>query len=192
MHSNQDQLRYRFSLAALGLLFIGCSLSGARSVARMSDGKQWTTRNLSVNIAPSYCYDNSEANCLQYGRLYTWESAVKACRSLGPSWHLPTEDEWRQLAARHGGVSEDSKDRGKAAYQALLLGGRAGFKAILGGGRDLNGQYARFQAHGFYWTSTENDAGNAWFYNFAKGSGGLHRQRGGEKERAFSVRCVSK
>jgi uncharacterized protein (TIGR02145 family) len=160
------------------------------SAMRMADGKHWTTLNLSVNTVPSYCYDDSETNCLRFGRLYTWESARRACESLGAGWRLPTDEEWRRLAKSYGGVSEDSEDRGKAAYKALSPGGAAGFNGLLGGGRSGDGQYARLEAHGFYWSGSENDAAGAWFYNFAKGSQGLHRQGGGEKESAFSVRCV--
>jgi uncharacterized protein (TIGR02145 family) len=156
----------------------------------MADGKQWTTENLNVTGVQSYCYDDTERNCRQYGRLYTWESARQVCQSLGEGWRLPTEDEWRQLAKHYGGVHEDAEDGGNAAYKALLTGGNSGFDALLGGGRAQGGQYARREAHGFYWTATEIDAGNAWFYNFARGQMALFRQDGGEKERAFSVRCV--
>lgn len=94
------------------------------------------------------------------------------------------------MARHYGGVSVDSPDGGKAAYKALLTGGSSGFNGLLGGGRSHDGEYARLEAHGFYWTATENDAVNAVFYNFAKGKLALHRQSSGEKERAFSVRCV--
>jgi uncharacterized protein (TIGR02145 family) len=156
----------------------------------MADGKQWTTHNLNVNTVPSYCYGDAERNCRQYGRLYTWESARRGCQSLGDGWRLPTDDEWRQMAKHYGGVSEDSDDRGKAAYQALLAGGSSGFNALLGGGRSDDGQYARLEAHGFYWTASESDPASGWFYNFGRGGQALHRQSGGEKQRAFSVRCV--
>jgi uncharacterized protein (TIGR02145 family) len=137
---------------------IALTMSGAMdSSKRMADGKQWTTHNLNVNAVPSYCYEDAELNCRQYGRLYTWESARRACQLLGDGWRLPTNDEWRQLAKRYGGVREDSDDTGKAAYKALLIGGSSGFNALLGGDRSDDGQYTR---------------------------------RDGEKQRAFSVRCV--
>jgi uncharacterized protein (TIGR02145 family) len=165
--------------------------SGAmRSAKRMADGKLWTTQNLDVDIVPSYCYDDAKLNCHRYGRLYTWESARRACQSLGDGWRLPAEDEWRQMAKHYGGVSEDAEDKGKAAYKALLAGGSSGFQALLGGGRSEDGQYARLEAHGFYWTASESDPANGWFYNFGRGGLALHRQIGGEKPRAFSVRCV--
>ena len=156
----------------------------------MADGKVWMTRNLDVDISPSYCYEDAQSNCRRYGRLYTWESARRACESLGDGWRLPTDEEWRRLAKQYGGVSMDSEDKGKAAYSALLAGGSAAFNAILGGGRSQNGEYARLEAHGFYWTASAIDPANAYYYNFGKGGLALHRQDGGEKPRAFSVRCV--
>jgi uncharacterized protein (TIGR02145 family) len=158
--------------------------------ARMADGKRWTTQNLDVKTTPSYCYEDAEPNCRRYGRLYTWESARRVCQSLGDGWRLPTDSEWRQLARHYGGVSEDSANKGKAAYKALIAGGSSGFDAVLGGGRSGDGQYRRSDAHGFYWTASETDRGGGWFYNFGKGGQALHRQSGGEKQEAFSVRCV--
>ena len=168
-----------------------CSLCAAQPSKHMADGKRWTTRNLDVDIAPSYCYDDAESNCRKYGRLYTWESAPRACRALGPQWRLPTDGEWRALAKFYGGVSADSEDRGKAAFHALLKGGRSKFAAILGGGRSQDGKYWRIEAHGFYWTASESSPVDlGWSYNFGKGGPGLHRQDGMEKAGAQSVRCV--
>jgi hypothetical protein len=74
------------------------------------------------------------------------------------------------MAKQYGGVSQDSEDKGKAAYKALLAGGSSGFNAVLGGGRSEDGQYARVEAHGFYWTASESDAANGLFYNFGRGA----------------------
>ena len=156
---------------------------------RMADGKEWTTANLDVDTSPSYCYADAEANCRRYGRLYTWASAQRVCQSLGDGWRLPTDDEWRQMANRYGGVSSDSADKGKAAFAALLSGGKSGFDAVLGGNRS-DGQYARLEAHGFYWTASDNGPASANYYNFGKNGGALHRQTEGEKQMAISVRCI--
>ncbi len=156
----------------------------------MADGKQWMTRNLDVNTVPSWCYEDAELNCRRYGRLYTWESARRVCQSLGGGWRLPADDEWRQMAKRYGGVSVDSNNKGKAAYKALLAGGKSGFDAVLGGGRSGDGKYERLEAHGFYWTASEIGPASGLFYNFGRGGLALHRQNGGEKQSAYSVRCV--
>lgn len=155
----------------------------------MADGKEWTTNNLSINIDGSFCYEGSDVHCRHYGRLYTWEAAQRGCVSLGPGWRLPGEDEWRGLARHYGGIREDSADEGTAAYHALSSGGSSGFNALLGGGRE-DGQFARLEAHGFYWTATETDPAGAWFYNFGKGGLALNRQREGSKQMAVSVRCI--
>lgn len=157
---------------------------------RMRDGKLWTTDNLSVNVGTSYCYQDLDSNCHRYGRLYTWKSALLACRALGGGWRLPTDLDWRGLAKRYGGVSEDSHDDGRAAYAALSPGGRSGFDALLAGGR-VDGQFNRQGAHGFYWTQSKSVSDGAWFYNFARGNQALYRQSGGDEEMAISVRCVS-
>jgi uncharacterized protein (TIGR02145 family) len=157
----------------------------------MPDGKEWTTENLNVDTDGSYCYGDAELNCRRYGRLYTWEAARQGCQSLGNGWRLPTDDEWRQLAKHDGGVREDSDDSGKAAYMALLNGGSSGFNALLGGSLVPDeGQYARLEDHGFYWSASESNPGSAWFYNFGKGGLSLNRHREGQKQMAVSVRCV--
>jgi uncharacterized protein (TIGR02145 family) len=160
------------------------------SSKRMADGREWMTANLNVNASPSYCYVDAEANCGRYGRLYTWESAQRVCQSLGDGWRLPTDAEWRKMAKSYGGVSDASADKGKAAFTALMNGGTSGFNAVLGGNR-ADGQYARLEAHGFYWTASDNDPRSAPFYNFGQNGQALHRQPEGDKQMAISVRCVS-
>ena len=194
----------RMRIVAIALLVFG-SVGGAGSTQRsakdpsasvtvfsfkrMADGKEWTTANLDVYASPSYCYDDAESNCRRYGRLYTWASAQRGCQLLGDGWRLPTDDEWRQRAKRYGGVSADSADKGKAAFTALLRGGRSGFNAVLGGNRSA-GQYARLEAHGLYWTASDNDPASAPYYNVGRGGGAFHRQPQGEKQMALSVRCI--
>jgi len=159
-------------------------------VKSVSDKILWMTSNLKLNIPGSYCYEDKKENCQLYGRLYTWESAGKGCMLLGSGWRLPTNDEWKQLIVVYGGLAKDSNEIRKQAYKTLTYPGDSKFNAVLGGGRDPEGQYSRLEAHGFYWTTTENDSTSAWFYNFGKGSQALFQQDGGEKTRAFSVRCV--
>jgi uncharacterized protein (TIGR02145 family) len=166
------------------------NVSGTISPSRrMADGKEWSTANLNVDVSSSYCYDDLESNCRRYGRMYTWEAAQRVCESLGNGWRLPTDDEWRQMAKHYGGVSNDSADKGRAAFTALMSGGTSGFNAVLGGNRS-DGQYARLEAHGFYWTASDNDSTSAPYYNFGKNGQALHRQPQGEKRMAISVRCV--
>ena len=78
----------------------------------------------------------------------------------------------------------------RLAYTALLAGGVSGFNALLSGGRESNGNYARGEEHGLYWTATEDDMEHAWFYNFGRGARLLNRHSGGDKLMALAVRCI--
>ena len=80
--------------------------------------------------------------------------------------------------------------RVERVYTALLSGGTSGFNAVLGGNRSIDGQYDRLEAHGIYWTVSENDPITAPLYNFGKGSQALYRGPQGQKQMAVSVRCV--
>jgi uncharacterized protein (TIGR02145 family) len=163
--------------------------SGGISSKRMPDGKEWAMENLNVDTAGSFCHGDDEQNCRRYGRLYTWDSAQVACPSLGDGWRLPTNEDWQQLANAYGGIRSDLPDSGKEAFTALMIGGSSGFGALLGGNRDVSGEYARLEAHGIYWTSS-SDPGGLWFYNFGRGGQFLNRHHGGNKQMAFSVRCI--
>jgi uncharacterized protein (TIGR02145 family) len=158
---------------------------------RLADGKEWTTKNLDADVAPSTCYDGLPANCEKYGRLYTWAAAQRACTALGDRWRLPTNDDWHRLGTAYGGIREEAADKGRAAYEALIVGGRSGFDVVFGGGRnDTDLRYARLDAHGFYWTATATDDDRAWMYNFGRNGVSMNRHADAEKLRWFAVRCI--
>ena len=156
----------------------------------MPDGRTWMTDNLSLVRPDSYCYGDPASECPRYGRLYTWAAAAEACRRLGTGWRLPTDDDWHQLAKGYGGVRGDSEDDGQSAYKALMRGGVSGFNVVLGGGRELGGNFARVEEHGFYWSASQSDTDHAWFYNFGRGGGLMNRHSGGDKAMALAVRCI--
>lgn len=59
-------------------------------------GKQiWMAQNLNYAAPDSCgCYDELAENCRLYGRLYSWDVALKVCP---PGWHLPSDIEWDEL-----------------------------------------------------------------------------------------------
>jgi uncharacterized protein (TIGR02145 family) len=158
---------------------------------RMADGKEWTTKNLDVEVSSSFCYDESPEHCRKYGRLYTWAAAQRACPALGDRWRLPSNDEWRALGVAYGGIREETADKGRAAFDALIAGGSSGFDVVFGGGRSgKDRQFQRIDAHGFYWTATESGADTAWMYNFGRNGVSMNRHAGIEKLDAYAVRCI--
>lgn len=139
-------------------------------------GKWWLAENLRYEIENSYCYKDQEDNCKKYGRLYTWEAAKKACPK---GWRLPADKEWKAL--------RDSYENPGKAYEALMEGGSSGFAALLGGWRFTDGGYGGQGVFGNYWSDTERNASNAWYYYFNDGE--LVRYNN-HKSYAFSVRCL--
>ena len=78
---------------------------------------------------------------------------------------------------------------GSHQVAGTATGGASGFNVLFGGGRAGDGQYARLEAHGFFWTATESGPTSAWLYNFG-GARFVNRHSDGETPRAFSVRCI--
>ena len=67
----------------------------------------WMAENLRYEIPTadgaspsSFCYENNEAYCNQYGRLYAWIDAMNVCPQ---GWHLPDTTEWNKLFTTVGG-----------------------------------------------------------------------------------------
>ena len=46
----------------------------------------WMAQNLNYKIAGTYAYNDTTSNKKEFGLLYTWEAALKACPT---GWHLP-------------------------------------------------------------------------------------------------------
>jgi len=57
--------------------------------------RTWLAENLNFEIRGSKCYGNKTANCDNYGRLYDWYAAKKACPK---GWRLPSNADWDNLA----------------------------------------------------------------------------------------------
>jgi len=145
------------------------------------NGLNWMAQNLDFEVADSWCYGKKRANCQEYGRLYTWAAAKKACAALGAGWRLPTDEEWGALREKYGGFN--------GAYQALIEGGNTGFAALLGGWRYSAGSFYNLGGYGHYWSATESGGSNAWYYNFHSNHGVLDRSSH-DKALGFSCRCV--
>ncbi len=154
----------------------------------------------------AYCwYDNSTTNRDEYGGLYTWAAAMNGAASstANPSgvqgacpdgWHLPSDEEWAQLTDFLGGQSVAGgkmKETGTLHWNSPNTGAtnESGFTALPGGYRDSGGAFYSIGGYGYWWSSSEGDAYNAWYRglycNFADvGRGNYYKNVG------FSVRCV--
>lgn len=56
----------------------------------------WMAENLAFDAGEgSLIVQDDPINLTKYGRIYSWESAVKACPK---GWHVPSQEEWEELA----------------------------------------------------------------------------------------------
>jgi uncharacterized protein (TIGR02145 family) len=74
---------------------------------KMPDGEIWMAENLNYKADSSWCYQNADSNCVKYGRLYDWNTAMTACPA---GWHLPTAEEWDSLGLAAGYKPQDYTD----------------------------------------------------------------------------------
>jgi uncharacterized protein (TIGR02145 family) len=141
----------------------------------------WMLDNLNYDNSDSYCFDDKSTNCNIYGRLYTWESALKACPS---GWRLPTKNELMDLVEYFGGEN--------SAADILTKTSPQGFNANYPGSRYFNGEYAGLNEYIVLWSSTEID--NEKGYCFSLDREGTERITYPDylKTAGFSVRCVRK
>ncbi len=99
--------------------FKGTKQADGTAIPNVTRNIDW--HNLSITDA-AYCFYNNDDNN-QYGALYTWDAAVKAAPS---GWHLPTDEEWKQLEM-HLGMSRTEADKGKyrGSNEASMLAGNS-------------------------------------------------------------------
>lgn len=111
-------------------------------VGGVSVKRTWMVENLNYETESSYCYSNEPAYCEVYGRLYTFDAAVKSCPE---GWRLPTIKDWSFLASKYGGMGE--------ASPALREGGESSMNLKLGGFGDPGEVYNNVGRSGNYWDS---------------------------------------
>jgi uncharacterized protein (TIGR02145 family) len=169
----------------------------------------WMAENLKYKIENSWCYDDDESNCKEYGRLYDLNTARAVCPS---GWHLSGRNEWENLMAAVGGVKRaDSSDGNSYEAAGKKLKSKTGwndydgksgngtddfgFAALPGGYRSDNGgspsSFSSIGNSARWWLATEEGAsGRAYDRSMFHSSGNVGEYRYNSKEDGFSVRCA--
>ena len=158
----------------------------------------WMAENLNYATSDgSSCYSDNPSNCAKYGRLYNWDAAMSACPA---GWHLPAQDEWRDLVRIADGIIGPAvKLKSKTGWHnkdGVSHGNGTdefGFSALPGGGRWLDFDFFTTGTSGYWWSATDhpNNSESAIFVSMYEhsditGAGGS----GYDKRYAFSVRCI--
>ena len=161
----------------------------------------WMMKNLSFESSEgSWVYDENEKLLADYGRLYTYDAARKACPD---GWHLPTDLEWKTLEIFLGMDihSADSVDWRRSGDVAIPLKNTAGwysggngnnnskFTALPGGFRTPGGNYFSQGDIANYWTSSYSSETHGWGRAMIYYETGVYRWRYVKTE-AYSVRCI--
>ena len=171
-----------------------------QTYATVDIGSQtWFAENLNYQTTNSWWYDNSSANGDVYGRLYTWEAALTACPD---GWHLPTDDEWKQLEMFLGmsqseaddtgwrGTNEGEKMKSTSGWNSNGNGtNSSGFNGLPGGHRDSSGSFHLLGDHGKWWSSTEYSGAGVWYRGLYYNDDQVGRS-GSIKADGRSVRCL--
>jgi uncharacterized protein (TIGR02145 family) len=174
----------------------------------------WMAENLDYAIEGSKCFgeggvviirydengpvtitlSNAEvrANCVKYGRLYTWEAAKSVCPS---GWHLPSDAEWTTLTDYVGSNPGTKLKSSTDWYDYSDNGVPAGtdeyrFSALPSGGGGGNGYFAEAGGErGHWWSATAVDADNALFRHMDFYDENVYR---GDDDKKYlkSIRCV--
>lgn len=195
------------ALALAGCNDEGKSESAAPKVMTGRDGKiyktvsiggqVWMAQNMNTQVPDSWCYEDKETNCEEYGRLYTWEAAMKVCPE---GWALPSNEDWETMKAfvetqvGAGKAGAALKSRGTTKNEeSLPATDKFGFGAQIGGDRVVT-TFKMIGDAGFYWSSSDDDASHAYDWVFSHKSDDLvvGNIKYGIKKNGFSVRCIQK
>ncbi len=135
-------------------------------------------------------YDNDPKNGTKYGKLYNWY-AVNDPRGLAPAgWHIASDEEWTILEHYLGPHGEGNKMKSTNGWDENGNGtNSSGFNGLPGGDRIYLGSFNGIGLAGYWWSSTEYNAENAWTRTLFYDTGTLDRYFS-LKEDGFSVRCV--
>jgi uncharacterized protein (TIGR02145 family) len=179
----------------------------------LSSDSAWALDTLERNNTPgAYCAYNNDINCADTcGYLYNWY-AVNNPNGLAPEgWHIPTDEEWKQLEMFIGMSRENADSIGsrgttegqklKSTYNWELWGegtNEYGFNALPCGFRYVNLTISflnvTYTSRGYstsFWSSTENTDfyKRAWGRSLGYGSNTIGRGYSTQNS-GNSVRCI--
>ena len=176
------------------------------AIPNVTDNIEWS--NLSTGALSEY--NNDTINVATYGRLYNWY-AVDDSRNIAPTgWHVPTDDEWKELerylgmgievgASGFRGTNEGSKlaDNADLWMDGILDNnaefGTSGFTALPSGFRSpRTGKFLSVGGDCYFWSASEttSESNYAWYRSLYDWHSDINRGAGFSMGGGFSVRCV--
>jgi uncharacterized protein (TIGR02145 family) len=179
--------------------------SNGDTIPNVTDDATWL-----LLTTGAWCnYNNDPTNVAIYGRLYNWY-AVNDSSNIAPvGWHVPSDEEWKQLEMFLG-MSKSQVDAiggrgtdegGKMKSTGTIEGGdglwyspntgatnSSGFSA-LPGGYGYGGSYYQIGYFAEFWSSTDDGSSHAGARSLSYDDSGVSRSFYGQIG-GYSVRCV--
>jgi len=164
----------------------------------------WMAENLNYDVqnnTTDVCYDNDADNCVMFGRLYNWATAMSIDAVYNSSnyttltnhkgicpegWHISNSAEWDVLT-NFVGTSSSIKLRG------WNINGNGtdnyGFSALLGGNGESDGSFYSVGNYGGWWSTNETSSYHAlsWLMSFFNADAYAYEF---DKSYLFSLRCL--
>ena len=186
------------------LIGVQCWMAENLNVGTIINGSQNQQNNGTIE---KYCYDNSSANCNNYGGLYQWNEMMQYITTPGvqgicpAGWHIPTDAEWKILE----GTVDDNYPVGHAVWDNTgWRGSNAGynlksasnwngndmfgFSALPGGIRSNDGSFGGFGGYAYFYSSSPSGS-NAWIRALSSSYTMVYRDVYNQAA-GFSVRCL--
>jgi len=167
----------------------------------------WMAENLNYQTTDSsWCYDDETSNCVKYGRLYAWNTAMTACPA---GWRLPDTLDWNKLVSAAGDISlAGTKLKSTSGWDNRSDGSSGngtddfGFSAMPGGLRMHNAwcspsewvdcdefEFTNIGRQVAWWSATELVTGNVYTRSMTSNGSDVYDSFT-DKNNGRSVRCV--
>lgn len=169
------------------------------AIQNITDFTQWE-----FLTTGAYCtYDNVEYYAATYGRLYNWY-AVDEAKGLAPDgWHVPSDEEWKELEMYLGMSQTHADNNGyeRGLHEGAMLKSCSGwtpnsgngtndigFNALPAGYQTMTGSW-NMNRWAEFWTSTAADDTWCWRRELIYAESTVVRTRG-IRYTGISVRCI--
>jgi uncharacterized protein (TIGR02145 family) len=152
----------------------------------------WMTKNMDYQTREGcWSYNNISDAGKKYGKLYTWDQAMKACPK---GWRLPADSEWTVLVEFLGGqnlAGGKLKQAGTDSWADPNVYGinDGGFTALAGGYRHFSDHFSEITTNAYFWTSTPTDEMSSFYRCLVYNKATIFRYSG-DNRMGFSVRCI--
>ena len=168
-----------------------------KTILLVTDNKAW-----GALITPAYCWFNNDevVSKNKFGALYNWYT-VSTNKLCPKGWHVPTDEEWTKLTTFLGGegvAGGKLKEKGTTHWESPNVGAtnESGFTALPSGDRNYAGVFdltgsnvIYFRSNGYWWSSSELQAGNAYYRRLYNSFSDVYRSPS-VKQYGYSVRCL--